>query len=152
MNAVVPTGKLARAGQALRRFVLGPADFPQKCLLGMSDPQSEVSVWLDSAGAPLEVTQNNIIVAARPLTIGIGLEKEYGPADVLGRHTVLRFKEMGGEQHLLGEIRLRMSGTIPLGNEQLCLFETRGSTNHCVPRGRLWLRYLDQEYRKWRSA
>jgi flavin reductase (DIM6/NTAB) family NADH-FMN oxidoreductase RutF len=118
----------------------------------MCDPQSEVSVWLDGAGASLDVTQNNIIVAAHPLIIGIGLEKEIGPADIVRRHTVLRFNERCGEQRLLGEIRLRMIGTIPLGNEQLCLFETRGSRNHCVPRCRLWLRYLDQEYRKWRSA
>jgi flavin reductase (DIM6/NTAB) family NADH-FMN oxidoreductase RutF len=38
-----------------------------------------------------------------------------------------------------------------MGDEQLCLFETRGCRNHCVPRVRLWIRNLHHAYRKWKS-
>jgi flavin reductase (DIM6/NTAB) family NADH-FMN oxidoreductase RutF len=117
----------------------------------MRDPQAEVSAWLDGVEAPLDVTQNHVMAAACPLTIGIGLQSKYDPAEVRTRRPVLRFTEMGEAKCVLGEIRLRMIDTIPLGDEQLCLFETRGSKNYCVPRARLWIRYVDQAYRHWRS-
>ena len=35
-----------------------------------------------------------------------------------------------------------MTETIAIGDEQLCVFETRGCRNYCVPRVRLWIRSM----------
>jgi hypothetical protein len=102
-------------------------------------------------GAPLDVTCNNAMVAARPLTIAIGLGSQYGRAAIERRQASLSFREAGRERRVLGKILLRMTDSIPLGNEILCLFETRGSKNYCAPQPRLWIRYLELAYRKWRS-
>lgn len=150
MSTVLSSRRLFPAGPVFRRLILGSANFPQRFALGIRDPQSEVGVWLESVGAPLEVTRNNVMVCARPLTIGIGIGNKQVLADVKRCQPLLRFRAVEGENRL-GEIRLRMTETISLGDEQLCLFETRGSRNYCVPRVRLWIRNLDEAYRKWRS-
>ena len=148
--SALPAG-LAQTRRALRQFVLGPANVPQQCVLGIRDPQSEVSVWLEGAGVPLDVTHNNVMVSANPLTIAIGLENTSPLMGPRKSGLALRFREMRGERRLLGEIRLRMAEATALEDEQLCLFETRGCSNYCVPQVRLWIRYLDHAYRKWKS-
>jgi flavin reductase (DIM6/NTAB) family NADH-FMN oxidoreductase RutF len=147
----VSSDRLALTRRALRQWILGSANVPQQCVLGLRDPQSEVSVWLEGAGVPINVTQNNVMVGAPPLTIAIGLGKTDRRTASERRQQVLRFREMSGEQRLLGEIRLRMVQAIVLGDEHLCLFETNGCSNYCLPQGRLWLRYLHDAYRKWKS-
>lgn len=149
MSAVLPR-RLLDAGPTFRRFILGSANFRNQCALGLRDPQSEVSVWLEGAGTPLEVTENNVMVAARPLTIGVQLGQEHDWTEISRRRPVLRFRAMA-EGRPLGDIRLRLIDTIPLGNEHLCLFETLGSRNYCIPRVRLWIRHLDEACRRWRS-
>jgi flavin reductase (DIM6/NTAB) family NADH-FMN oxidoreductase RutF len=142
---------LAQTRRALRQFVLGPANVHQQCVLGIRDPQSEVSVWLEGAGAPLDVTHNNVMASANPLTIAIGLENTNRRVAPERNSLALRFREMRGERRLLGEIRLRMAEATALGDEQLCLFRTRGCRNYCIPQVRLWIRYLDHAYRKWKA-
>jgi flavin reductase (DIM6/NTAB) family NADH-FMN oxidoreductase RutF len=151
MSTVVPPRKFANAGEALKRLAFGSANVPQQCVVGMRDPQSEVSVWLQGRGTALDVTNNNIIAAARPLTLGIGLRSESDRAMILECQPSLKFKEMSGEKRLLAEMKLRMIESIPLGDEQLFLYAARSCRNYCVPRGRLWMRYLYDGYRQWRS-
>jgi flavin reductase (DIM6/NTAB) family NADH-FMN oxidoreductase RutF len=149
MSAVL-SRRLLDAGPILRRFILGSANFPQRCALGIRDPQSEVSVWLEGAGKPIEVTQNNVMVAARPLIIGVGFGQEHDWTEIRRRRPVLKFRTMA-EGRPLGDILLRMTENVPLSDEHLCLFETVGSRNYCVPKMRLWIRHLDEACRRWRS-
>jgi flavin reductase (DIM6/NTAB) family NADH-FMN oxidoreductase RutF len=120
-------------------------------VLGLRDPQSEVSVWLEGAGVPIDVTHNNVMVSANPLTIAIGVENTNRRMRPEKDRLALRFREMRRESRLLGEIRLHMAEATALGDARLCLFETRGCRNYCVPQVRLWIRYLDHAYRKWKS-
>ncbi|MBZ5572837.1 MAG: flavin reductase family protein [Acidobacteriia bacterium] len=96
----------------------------------------------------LDVTNNNVIAAARPLTLGIGLNPESHRETIRDRQPWLTFREMTGERRLLAEIKLCMVDTLPLGEEQLCLYTARSCRNFCVPRGRLWMRYLYDGYRQ----
>jgi flavin reductase (DIM6/NTAB) family NADH-FMN oxidoreductase RutF len=140
---------IRRTSRTLERMVLGSTDFHQQCTLGLRYPQAEVSVQLHGLGAPCDVTERNVLAAVRPLTIGIG-----GPTDPAERsrgQASLRFYERGGKNRLLGVIGLRLKETISLGNEHLCLFETRECRNYCLSWGRLWARYLQHSYKQWRS-
>ena len=65
---------IGRAHTALRQLVFGPPISPFRTV-GLLHPQSEVHVWLHGLGSPaLDVTGRNVIAAARPFTIGIGLD------------------------------------------------------------------------------
>ena len=153
MSTAVLSERLAHTRQALRQLVLGSANVPQQCVIGLRDPQSEVSVWLEGSGLSLDVTHNNVMAGASPLTIGIGLGKTDSRAARERDLLTLKFRETSGQTRVLGEIRLSMSSeAIALGDDdQLCLFETRGCSNYCVPRARLWIRNLHHAYRKWKS-
>jgi flavin reductase (DIM6/NTAB) family NADH-FMN oxidoreductase RutF len=153
MSSAVLSERFAHTREALRQLVLGSANVPQQCVIGIRDPQSEVSVWLEGSGLSLDVTHNNVMAGASPLTIGIGLGKTDSRAARERNRLALKFRETRGQRRVLGEIRLRMiSEAIALGDDdQLCLFETRGCSNYCVPRARLWIRNLHHAYRKWKS-
>src|SRR5262245_39037999 len=122
MSSVIQPATLARAERSFRRLILGSASFHQNCLLGLKAPQKEVSVLLEGVGTDVDVTQNNVMAAARPLTIAIGLERKYGPGEIRRRRPVLKFTEAGNKKRKLGEIRLRITDTITIGTQQLCLF------------------------------
>jgi flavin reductase (DIM6/NTAB) family NADH-FMN oxidoreductase RutF len=140
---------VSQAGAAVKSLVFGPA-IPQYATVGLYDPQPEVNVWLHGVGAPRDVTCNNVIACARPLTIGIGL-KEKDDAAVAGRsRPSLKFCQRGGENRLLGEIRLQTNDVIPIGEDQLYLFRTKSPRNYCLPRNLVWRRYLHFAYHKWR--
>jgi len=64
MSTAVLSERLAHTRQALRQLVLGSANVPQQCVIGIRDPQSEVSVWLEGAGTPIDVTHNNVMIGA----------------------------------------------------------------------------------------
>jgi flavin reductase (DIM6/NTAB) family NADH-FMN oxidoreductase RutF len=140
----------SRVRQAVKSLILGSENFPQQCAVGLRDPQSEISVWLHGMGAPRDVTQNNVMTAARPLTIGIGFERGPDLSETGKVPLVLQFRERDGEKRLLGSIGLRLKEMIPVGSEQLGLFETRTCANYCLPRGRLWARYAHYGYQNWR--
>jgi flavin reductase (DIM6/NTAB) family NADH-FMN oxidoreductase RutF len=137
--------------KALKALVFGSASFPQQCSIGLRDPQSEISVWLHGLGPPRDVTQNNVMACARPFTIGIGLERSPDPAEAGGKPLSLQFRERDGEQRLLGVIRLRLKEVTAIGLDQVGFFESLGCTNYCVPRARLWARYAQYGYQRWRS-
>jgi flavin reductase (DIM6/NTAB) family NADH-FMN oxidoreductase RutF len=131
-------------------LIFGAADFPEQCIVGMRDPQSEVSVWLRGLGSPLDVTHNNVIASASPLTIGVAFENEWSLAFAKSRLS-LQFRENRGEKHLLGQIGLRMTGHLPIGSERLYLFEAQNCRNYCLPRPQLWTRYARHAYHQWRA-
>jgi len=138
--------------QALKWLLFGSASFSQFCPIGLRDPQSEISVWLHGLGAPHDVTYSNVVAAARPFTVGIGLEGEWDAAAIRRRGPSLKFNERDGVKRLLGEIRLRLIDAIPVGDRQLFLFDAQDSRNYCVPRAWLWMRYLYYAYQRWRST
>ena len=133
---------IRRARTALRQFVFGPP-IPQFCTVGLKYPQSEVRVWLHGLGAPLDVTDSNVIVAARPFTVGLGLEQVPAGATSERIPLFLGFSDCSGDNRLLGEIQLSYAETIRIGDRVLCLFRASRSTNRCLPRSVVWRRYLD---------
>jgi flavin reductase (DIM6/NTAB) family NADH-FMN oxidoreductase RutF len=133
---------IRRARTALRQFVFGPP-IPQFCTVGLKYPQSEVRVWLRGLGAPLDVTDTNVIVAARPFTVGGGLERIPDAATIERAHLFMSFSDHSGDNRWLGEIQLSYTETIRIGDRVLCLFRGSRSTNRCLPRSVVWRRYLD---------
>ncbi len=133
---------IRRARTALRQFVFGPP-IPQFCTVGLKFPQSEVRVWLRGLGEPLDVTDSNVIVAARPFTVGIGLEHIPDGAAIKRAPLFLGFSDRSGDTRLLGEIELSYADTIRIGDRALCLLRGSRSTNRCLPRSVVWRRYLD---------
>jgi flavin reductase (DIM6/NTAB) family NADH-FMN oxidoreductase RutF len=132
----------SRARTALRQFVFGPP-IPQFCTVGLKYPQSEVRVWLRGLSAPLDVTDSNVIVAARPFTVGLGLEQAPDGATIERVPLSLGFSDCSGDNRLLGEIQLSYTDTVRIGDRVLCLFRASRSTNRCLPRNVVWRRYLD---------
>jgi flavin reductase (DIM6/NTAB) family NADH-FMN oxidoreductase RutF len=132
---------IRQARTSLRQLVFGPP-IPQFCTVGLKDPQSEVRVWLRGLGAPLDVTDRNVIVAARPFTVGIGLEHVSDAATIKRAPLSLGFSDCG-HPRLLGEIQLAYAETIRIGSRLLYLFRGLRSTNRCLPRSVVWRRYLD---------
>lgn len=128
------------AKAVLRQLVFGPS-IPQFCTVGLQDPQSEVRVWLRGLGAPLDVTDCNVIAAANPFTVGVGLER---PPDASASTPLfLDFVDRSEENLVLGKIHLSYSETVRLGDRVFCLFRALRSTNHCLPRWVVWRRYLE---------
>jgi flavin reductase (DIM6/NTAB) family NADH-FMN oxidoreductase RutF len=130
------------ARRALKRIILGPSDFPQQCVVGLNDPQSEITVWLHGLGTPLDVTSNHLMACGAPFIIGIGFEGDEKTLPTGSSRLSLRFHERGGDQQLLGEIGLRYESTLTVGPQHLCLFQIRNYRNYCLSKPRLWAHYL----------
>jgi flavin reductase (DIM6/NTAB) family NADH-FMN oxidoreductase RutF len=126
-------------GKAIKKIVLGEADVPQQCTVGMPDPQMEVRVWLEGFGERLDVTSNHVVACASPLTVGIGINSER-----LQTQPALEFRERNGEQRLIAKLGLRQSGSISGAGQNLLLFQIRRCANYCLPRHRLWAHDLYQ--------
>ncbi|MFZ0816446.1 MAG: flavin reductase family protein [Candidatus Sulfotelmatobacter sp.] len=90
----------------------------------------------------MDVTDSNVIVAARPFTVGIGLK--HIPDEAIKRAPLfLSFSDRSGDTRMLGEIQLSYAEAIRIGDGMLCLFRASRSTNRCLPRSVVWRRYLD---------
>jgi flavin reductase (DIM6/NTAB) family NADH-FMN oxidoreductase RutF len=114
----------------------------------MHDPQSEIGVWLHGLGAPRDVTDYHLMACGAPFTIGVGLKgaeelPPRNPADLS-----LHFRQQDGAHRLLGEIGLRLSSMIRVGDQKLALFHVRNYRNYCQTRARLWARYLQYAYQR----
>jgi hypothetical protein len=138
--------------EIIKRLVLGPSAFPHQCALGLSAPQSEISVWLHGVGTPRDVTSTNVVAGTQPLVIGIGADSGNSWPVATHHRPVLVFQERTANQRILGEIGLEWMDTLSIGTAQLHLFRALHSANYCLPKPRQWARHLYHEYRKWRSG
>lgn len=133
----------------LKRLVLGPVDFPQQCPVGLRDPQADVAVWLHGMGAVCDVTCDHLMACGAPFTVGIGLDDARKQLIKENAQLSLQFRERDAGQRLLGEIALQWASVVPVGNQQLALFQVKDYRNYCLPNVRLWARYL--RYARQRS-
>lgn len=153
---------VSRARKAIKRLVFGPPDYPQQVIVGMREPQTEVTVLLRRAGEPREkardVTRIHMMACAAPFTVGIGTESEL-PSDESAnlRDTyTLEFWEREGKQQLLGAIQLRHSrfvwdsGAGGAGSTALQLYEAVASRNLCLRPRHIWARYAEYAYYRWK--
>ena len=131
---------MREARAALRELVFGPP-IPQFCTVALEDPQLEVRVWLHGFGAPIDVTNRNVIATAHPFTVGIGLER--APNAAADTPLFLDFVDRSDESRVLGKIQLSLDETVRLGDHVFCLFRASRSTNRCLPRRVVWRRYLE---------
>jgi flavin reductase (DIM6/NTAB) family NADH-FMN oxidoreductase RutF len=145
-------GLATQTRKIVKRIVFGPTDFPQQCAIGLHDPQSEVSVWMRGLGAPRDVTQNHVMACAAPFTIGIGLDGKQSGALAESTQLWLEFRERTAEGQLLVKMELQLSAVLPVGKHELYLFRVRNCRNYCLPRLRLWARYLHSAYQQWRQV
>jgi flavin reductase (DIM6/NTAB) family NADH-FMN oxidoreductase RutF len=141
--------KLAR--KTLKRVVLGNTDLPQQCTVAMSDPQSEVEVWLHGLGPPLNVTERHAIVCAAPPIVAIRLDGATTTQIEPGASLLLKFHERGGDSVMLGQLGLQSSSVVDTGGGDLYLFEVRSSQNYCLPRLRIWGHSLFNAWLRARS-
>ena len=143
--------KLAR--KTLKRVVLGNADLPEQCTVAMSDPQSEVAVWLHGLGPPVDVTERHAIVCAAPPIVVMRLDGarqiEHGAA--LRLKFCDRGEDRDGDGVVLGQLELQSSGVVETGGGDIYLFEVRSSQNYCLPRLRIWGHSLFQAWLRARS-
>ena len=144
--------KQRRGREIIKRLVLGPAAFPHQCAVGLSVPQSEISVWLHGVGAPRDVTSTNVIAGTQPLVIGIGMDGGESRPVATPHRPVLVFQEQNADKRILGEISLKWIETLSVGTAQLHLFRALHSANYCLPKPRQWARHLYHEYQQWRSG
>ena len=131
------TGLPATMKLLLRKLVNSPRYGP----VGLHDPQQDVEVWLHGSGDPVNVTQNNVVAALRPFTIGVMFNRDYLPLLTVNQLR-LCMHESRGSKRLLGAIHLRLANSIPLDQHRLCLFEASGYENYCVPTLGLRLYYV----------
>ena len=140
-----------QAAQLFKRIALGSDDLPQQCPIGLRDPQTEVSVFLHGLGATRDVTRRHFMASGAPVTIGISSPNEWDLQEVKRSQPSLHFREQGGGQQLLGTIGLTHKSTVSVGNHRLHLFGVRRCSNYCMPRARLWVRYLEYAYLRHRA-
>ena len=141
-----------RLRQSVAAVAFGPREFSQFCNLGLRDPQENIKVWLTGMGAPRDVTRRNVLAAARPLIIGIGLEDQPELAALSRKRLALEFRDGSDEKILLGTTGLKLVDVLDIGErEHLCLFRTHNPANYCCPRTLLWRRYLHFAYLQWRN-
>jgi len=131
----------------VRQQIYGPWDVGERFTLGLQDPQSDVTVWLDGLGERRNVTHNHLMACAAPFTIGIGFNQEESDAARNAKHLVLRFCE-NSDQQLLGEIYLRFASSLRVGSLELCFFQLASHRNYCLPRRYIWARDLKNALRK----
>lgn len=143
---------LQQTKRAIKKLLLGETTVPERFFVGMAEPQTEVTVWLQGMGTPLDVTLRHSMACAVPLIICLAFDK----SDDLGRRHFdrlsLAFREERGEQRMLGEIGLRYHGTIPHPQLQLVLFTVKKVANYCLPGFRMSMHYLIRSYRQWKGS
>jgi hypothetical protein len=141
---------LGQIRSTIGALLFGGTLLPQEFTLGMTEPQTEVSVWLQGIGAPQEVTGRQTTACTAPLILCVAFHDvdRYRRDDF--RNPVLRFCQSGGISRVLGEIRLTFRESVSVGASEFVFYTVRGSTNHCLPRMRLWTHYALQSYLRWR--
>src|SRR5215813_10898321 len=117
--------------KTVTQLVFGNSLLPQEFTIGLSDPQTEVSVWLHGMGAPRDITQRHSTASSSPFVIAIAFDKGDEPSEKDLKRLFATFCERSGRKRVLGKIGLRLAGTIsPVS----------------LPEFRLGAHYLRQEY------
>jgi flavin reductase (DIM6/NTAB) family NADH-FMN oxidoreductase RutF len=148
---------VATAQKALRNLIFGPPDYPQQVIIGMREPQTEVSVRLrrveESNEHARDVTNIHMMACAAPFTVGVGAEDgaAHGASARDRGAFTLEFFEREGKREKLGKILLRPSGAVKTTSGTLQLFQTEGSKNYCLPSRHIWARYLEYAYFRWKQ-
>jgi flavin reductase (DIM6/NTAB) family NADH-FMN oxidoreductase RutF len=139
---------------AIQGLVFGDTLIPQAFTIGLEDPQTEITVWLQGMGAPVDITDRHSMACADPFTICIAFNDEDDLSGPNLRNLSVRFCERHGEKRTLGEIHLdsKRKAAIPATGLQLMLFEARSSANYCLPKARIWAHYLLQRMSLWKKA
>lgn len=138
--------------EAIKKIAFGETFIPQELTLGLPDPQTEVSVWLHGAGAPIDVTQRHSIVCAAPMTICVGFGSGQLPdpdQNDLSR-IKLTLNRRDGAKQILGEIGLKLKSVIFRDKTHFALFEPCCSRNFCLSRAQLCAHYLLHGHRQRR--
>ena len=149
-----PDGKGRRSiARTIRRgiesVVFGDTLLPQEFTIGLTDPQTEISVWLHGMGAPRDVTSRHSTACSSPFVICIGFDKGQEPSQKQRGRLSLKFCERSGRQRVLGEIGLKPATTaapISVADSEILFFEARSSANYCLPKMRLCAHYLRHAY------
>jgi flavin reductase (DIM6/NTAB) family NADH-FMN oxidoreductase RutF len=131
--------------------VFGDTFLPQEFFLGLTDPQTEITVWLHGMGSPLDVTGRHSMACAAPFTLCIAFDEGQGPSEKDLRCLSLKFCERDGQKRVLGEIDLKLTAIILEAGLVLTFFEARSTTNYCLPKLRLWTHYLFHAYSQLRK-
>jgi hypothetical protein len=134
------------------RILFGDLSIPQEFTIGLREPQNEISVWLEGMGAPLDVTRRFTTACCAPLLICVGFDKGVLDLRKPPRRASLRFCERGGQQRVLGVLRLNRGEILRVGEASFGLFHVSGSVNYCLPRIRLWAHYTAHAYHQWRHV
>jgi flavin reductase (DIM6/NTAB) family NADH-FMN oxidoreductase RutF len=130
----------------VKKMVFGESLVAQEFFIGLSDPQTEISLWLHGLNAPIDVTGRYSMACAAPFTICVAFDEREKPDQKrLGRLT-LKFCERGGENRTLGALGLQLITIIRAVGLELLLFEARSSKNYCLPKIRLGAHYLFHAY------
>jgi hypothetical protein len=137
--------------KAIENILFGDTLLPQEFTLGLPEPQTEIIVWLNGVGTPLDVTNRRSTVCAAPLTICIGFDEGQRPSEKDIDRLSLKFCERAGEKRVLGEIGLKVKAIVSAVGSEFILFEPRSSKNFCMPTARLWAHYLLHAYRQWKN-
>ena len=139
-----------RIREVVKIAALGRVRPPQRFFLGLDGAQKEITVWLDGAGAPRDVTLHHSLACADPLTICVAFKKGEGLKEDERKHLTLKFREQKGGEKLLGKIGLRYVKTISTSGPALFFFEVTSARNYCLPALHLWSFYMLHAYRRWR--
>jgi flavin reductase (DIM6/NTAB) family NADH-FMN oxidoreductase RutF len=134
--------------KVIKQVMLGDADLPQQCTIGLLNPQAEIGIWLERSGGEVDVTNSHVIACAFPFTVGVQLN---GNAGAPGTPLSLNLRERHGAGRLLARVRLRKSGTLTANGRELSLFHVQSCNHYCLPRPRLWAYELYQSFIRWRS-
>lgn len=136
--------------RAVKHLVFGDTLLPQEFTIGLEEPDTEISTWLQTADADYDVTGRQTIACTAPLRLCFALPGTQSITEQSLQRAVLRLYQHDRQGPLLGEIRLRFQTVIAINTSRFVLFGVRGSTNYCLPRAQLWAHYLLQAYSQWR--
>jgi hypothetical protein len=140
----------SRVRETIKNIVFGETLVPQEFTLGLPDPQTEITVWLHGAGAPIDITRRHSMVCAAPLTICVGFATEQLPTEADLSRMKLSLCRRDGAKQVLGEVGLQSQAKISKDKSTFILFQPRSSKNFCLSKARLWTHYLLHAYRQRR--
>jgi hypothetical protein len=141
-------GTSSRVREVIKKIVFGETLVPQEFTLGLPDPQTEISVWLDCAGVLTDVTERHSIVCAAPMVVCVGFNSEQLPDKHDLSRVKLRLRREDGAKQILGELVLIQKSVVSKDQSHFVLFEPHSSRNFCLSRVRLGTHYLLHAYRQ----